>query len=241
MRKRVLVGAAALVFVALTATGCVRVEIPQGEFTQSSESVSLGNAKSVSAEIEMAAGQLDIGPGAESLMDAEFGYSDTAWKPTVKYQVIEDRGELRVRTSGNPQWNMSNTRFEWDVLLAKGVPLDLRVQMGAGECDIDLRGLDVRELEVELGAGDSAIDLSGEWMNDLRGVINASAGSVTLKVPEGVGVRIVGYKDGIGGYEAAGFSADGDALVNPAYGTADVNMELTLRRGVGDVVVMMVP
>lgn len=226
----------------LLSAGCVRVELPKPEFAESSRSVQLGGAETVRASFEMGVGTFALSGGGTDLMDAKFGYTDSAWKPTVDYEVKEAQGVLNVRTAHNPPVNLRvNNRFEWDIKLGGGVPLDLSVVMGAGESTIDLSGLDVRRLQVDLGAGESTIDLSGDWKNNLVASINAGVGSLNLKVPAGVGVRITGASDGIGDYQADGFSQDGDALVNAAYATADVKFEIALQRGVGEIIVESVP
>jgi hypothetical protein len=226
----------------LLSAGCVRVELPKPDYTESGRSVQVEGAEKVSASFEMGAGTLAISGGGTELMDATFGYTDPSWEPTVVYEVKGTQGALSVRTPTNLHINFgADNRFEWDIKLGEGIPLDLSVAMGAGESTIDLSGLDVRRLQVDLGAGESTIDLSGAWSNDLVASINAGVGLLNLKVPEGVGVRIAGATEGIGDYQADGFKQDGAALVNDAYGTADVTFEIALNRGVGEIVVETVP
>ncbi|TDB37964.1 MAG: hypothetical protein D9V44_07910 [Actinobacteria bacterium] len=242
MRARWVMGVAALMVMTVAATGCVRVEMPGGRFTESSESVTLQGATKVNAQIDMGAGRLDIAAADTDLMKADFGYTDSGWEPEVSYDVSGATGELSVATPRDLRLNFGKDfRYEWTIGLTRDVPLDLAVNMGAGEATLDLAGLDIRDLQVDVGAGDTTIDLSGEWANDLSGDINTGAGALKLRVPENVGVRIVGYKDGVGEYRADGFIQDGDALVNPAYEDATVKFDLVLRRGVGEVVIEMVP
>ncbi len=242
MRARWMIGAAALMVIAIAATGCVRVEMPGGTFTESNESVTLQGATKVNARINMGAGKLDIASAETDLMKAHFGYSEAGWKPEVSYDVNGSTGELSVLTPSRLRLDFTrDLRYEWTIGLAPDVPLDLAVNVGAGEATLDLAGLDIRNLQVDVGAGDTTVDLTGDWTHDLRGDINTGAGALKLRVPENVGVRIVGYRDGVGEYLADGFMQDGDALVNPAYENATVKFDLTLRRGVGEVVIEMVP
>jgi len=242
MRSRWIIGVAALMVLAVAATGCVRVEMPGGTFTESNESVTLQGATKVNARINMGAGTLDIASADTDLMKAHFGYSDSGWEPEVSYDVSGSTGELSVGTPSRLRVDFAKDfRYEWTIGLTPDVPLDLAVNMGAGEATLDLAGLDIRELQVDVGAGDTTVDLTGDWKHDLTGDINTGAGALKLRVPENVGVRIVGYKDGLGEYRADGFMQDGDALVNPAYEDATVKFDLVLRRGVGEVVIEMVP
>jgi hypothetical protein len=145
-------------------------------------------------------------------------------------------GRLAVSTPAKVDLRpLRDMHYVWDVALSSGLPLDLSVQMGAGRADIDLRGTDLRRFQMDLGAGDATVDLSGDWIHDAQVWITTGAGELTVRVPADVGVRLRGHKDGIGEFNADGFRADGDALVNDAYDDADVRFELTLVRGVGTV------
>lgn len=239
MKRGLVIGLAVLLLVALLgSTGCVRVELEDEGFSTSSERVEAEDATEVEASIDMGAGELEVSGDADALMEGEFEFSRASWEPEVEYEVSGGTGRLRVKTpTDNISFPPGNTRYVWDIALGGDLPLELAVNMGAGEADLDLRGLDLRELRVNLGAGETTIDLSGQWANDLTADINAGAGELTLRVPENVGVRIVGYQDGLGSYRADGFEQDGEALVNDAWETAEVRFEIELRRGLGEVTV----
>ena len=214
------------------------MELYDGGYDTTNERGEAEGDTEVEASIDMGAGKLIVTGDADDVMDAEFEFGDPSWEPEVSYNVTNGKGELEVDTpSGLKTFPSGNTRYEWDIALGNTLPLDLSVNMGAGEVDLDLRGLDVRKLRVNLGAGESTIDLSGVWSNDLTADINTGAGELTLRVPANVGVRIVGYRDGLGSYRADGFEQDGDALVNDAWETADVKFEIELTRGLGEVTV----
>lgn len=238
--KRILsvTGAALLGLALLATTGCVRVELEEGGYNTDKKTVAAEGATEVEAEINMGAGELDVSGGAAELMDAEFDYSHDSWKPEVAYEVDGGTGRLEVKSPNKLNtFPSGNTRYSWNIKLGGELPLKLAVNMGAGEATLDLRGLDLRDLSVNLGAGETTIDLSGDWAHDLAAEIEAGAGELTVKVPANVGVRIVGYRDGLGSYNANGFAQDGDALVNDAWDTATVKFEIELRRGLGEVTV----
>jgi len=236
MRRIAVAGLA--VFTLIVAAGCVQVEIPVPETTSDSDSIDAGGADELVATIEMGAGRLAITGGASGAMDAEYDFTDTAWRPEVRYDVRGAEGLLSVRTPSEPRFSITGQmRYDWRIALSDEMPLDLSVTMGAGETELDLGSLDLRRLQVTLGAGDATIDLVGDAQHDLVADITAGAGAVTLRVPADVGVRVVGYQDGLGSYRADGFAQDGNALVNDAYEDADVRFEITLRRGLGDVTI----
>lgn len=239
--KQAMLLGAALVALAVAGTGCVRVELPAVEIENDTDRIALGEASELVALVEMGAGQLSITGGADGAMDAGYEFSNNEWRPEVDYTVRDGEGRLSVRTPSRPRLNLTgHIRYIWDIAFPDDVPLDLSVNMGAGESTLDLRTLDVRQLEVRLGAGDTTIDLPGDGRSDLTADITAGAGALKVRVPSHIGVRVVGHRDGIGSYEADGFIQDGDALVNSAYEDADTRYDITLRRGVGDVTIELV-
>ncbi|MBN2841178.1 MAG: hypothetical protein JXP37_09525 [Coriobacteriia bacterium] len=226
------------VLTAATATGCVRVELPDTTQGTANDRITRDDATRLTASIEMGAGRLRVTGGADDLMDGTYVYSNDAWRPEVRYSVDAGEGMLSVQAPERPPIDLSSKmRYEWDIALTNDVPLDLSIALGAGESELELGALDLRRLSVDIGAGDATIDLTGTPRHDLSAEINAGAGAFTLRVPVDVGVRIVGHQDGIGAYRADGFMQDGEALVNDAYGNAPVSFDIVLRRGLGDVTV----
>lgn len=247
-KKRILAIAAAAVLALslLAATGCRRVPIEQvdGELTRETKAVPLGAAESASVHLEMAVGtfKLDTDAPAGTLMSGEFEYRPASWAPQIDYSVEATAGTLRVTQPRVDGFNLGRAqRNTWDVSLANDVPVDLSVTFGAGEASLDLGDSLVRTLRVAQGAGDTTIDLSGEWRDSMSADITAGVGALKIKVPEDVGVRVTGKREGVGDFRAEGLTADGDTYVNDAYDTSDVKLEINVVRGVGEVVIETVP
>jgi hypothetical protein len=249
MRRRIVAAAVALTLaLALVGVaGCTRVPLEDVEGSRGlqvdKQSVALQGAEKLDARIGMAAGQLKLDAGGPAAMDAEFSYSPRTWKPEVDYSVEGSTGVLVVEqpdpASGFDM--MGDTRNDWDLKLATGVPLDLDVKLGAGESDIDLSGLDVRTLNVLTGAGETNVDLSGPRTSDVNARIEAGVGELTVLVPSDVGVRVRTSSEGIGDSTFEGLHKDGSDYVNDVYATSSVKIEITLHRGIGEVTVKTVP
>jgi hypothetical protein len=81
------------------------------------------------------------------------------------------------------------------------------------------------------------IDLTGGApKQDVSAEIESGVGSLELKVPREVGVRLRGIKDGVGDWKAEGFTQSGDnEAVNAAWDTAKVQIDVVIQRGVGSV------
>jgi hypothetical protein len=210
--------------VAGTGTGKPRTE---------SQTVPRQGAESVTANITMGVGRLRIAGGAEQLLDAQFTYTIPKWRPIVQYDVSGTKGNLVVRQpTAERIVPDTNVRYEWDLRLNNDVPMDLKVDLGAGQSNIDLRGLNLGKLDLNTGAGHVIVDLTGDWQRDVTTTINAGVGNLTVRLPKGVGVR-VDIDRGIGTVNAEGLRRDSDAYVNDAFGQTAVTMRVLVSAGVG--------
>ena len=64
--------------------------------------------------------------------------------------------------------------------------------------------------------------------------IDSGVGKVSIVVPRGVGVRLLGGTAGVGELDAAGFTKADGGLVNAAWGKPGPRIDLTLTRGIGE-------
>jgi hypothetical protein len=204
-----------------------------GDLQRESRSVDLDNSQSVRAELKMGAGELNLTGGADALVEGDFAYNVADWKPEVNYDVTGDAGELSVEQgSGEDVPVGGEVRNEWDLRLNDDVPIDLSVEMGAGESDLDLDSLTLTGLDLQMGAGKTTVDLTGDYDRDLSATIEGGVGEATVRLPSAVGVK-VNAEGGLGTINAQGLQREGDAYVNDAYGDSDVTLDVDVRGGVG--------
>jgi hypothetical protein len=209
-------------------------QVRVGALRSESKSVELGDAQSVRAEINFGAGDLELSGGADKLLEADFNYNVAALKPEVKYTD----GTLVVRQpeiSGMPDLrDITDFRNEWKLRLNDKVPMDLKVDAGAGSGDLQLAGLPLTGLDITLGAGIYTVDLSGDWAGDLEVSIDTGASHLSLVLPKDVGVRIK-VDPGANMIQTTGLTKDGDIYTNAAYDVAEVSMLIDLQAGIGQV------
>lgn len=221
----------ALVLSVVLLTGCgSRAQV--GELRTESQSVELGGAKSVDVNVNMGAGDLRVSGGSAKLLEADFNYNVAKLKPEVEYTD----GTLIVQ---QPEGNglpvlqgITDFRNEWNLHLDDQVPINLKVNMGAGNSDLQLAGLTLTELEVILGAGKSTVDLNGGWTHDLDVSIDTGATDLTVRLPKDIGVRVE-VDRGPTAVDAPGLTQDGDVYTNAAYGVSEVTLQLNIKAGVG--------
>lgn len=217
----------------LAAAGCIVTNEKTAETRTESQSVPLGSAKSVQVSIKMGAGQLKVGGGASDLMNADFTYNVPRWKPEVHYDAGGGQGHLTVEQP-NAGGHLGNTRYEWDLRLNNSVPMEMEVDVGAGQANLNLAGLALTKLSLNLGAGEANIDLDGPWKHDLTASVQGGVGKATLHLPRDAGVRVTA-EGGLGAINADGFTKNGKVYTNDAYGKSHVNLNIDVQGGVGEI------
>ena len=211
-------------------TSTAKVGVLQTE----SQSVELGDAELVLVKINMGAGNLKVAGGTEQLLDADFNYNVARLKPSVEYSD----GKLVVRqpnAKGLPDLQgITDFRNEWNLQLNEDVPMDLRVNMGAGASDLQLSDLSLTGLDITLGAGESTVDLRGGWARDLDVTIDSGAANLTLRLPKDIGVRVE-IDRGPTLIDAPDLTQNGNVYTNDAYGVSDVTLQIDMQSGIGQI------
>lgn len=210
------------------------VQARVGALRTESQSVELGDAKSVSVKIGFGAGDLKLTGGAQKLMQADFTYNVAKLKPEVEYTdatLVVKQPEV----NGMPALlGIGGFRNQWGLQLYDGVPMDLAVDVGAGSGDLQLAGLSLTGLNITLGAGTYTVDLTGDWAHDLGIYINAGAAILNVRLPKDVGARVT-VESGPHTIETTGLTKDGPVYTNAAYGVSGVTMQIDLVAGIGTI------
>ena len=181
----------------------------------------------------MAFGELNVRGGSDKLLDADFTYSGAALKPDVQYRASGGVGDLTVETrSGSPTGGSLKNR--WDLRLNNEVPVDLRVEFGAGEADMNLGTLNMRSAEVKMGAGTLRVDLRGKPTKDYSVRVSGGVGEATVYLPNDVGVSATA-SGGLGEISVRGLHKSGDKYMNDAWDRGGVRIRLDIQGGVGSI------
>lgn len=207
---------------------------PLGDY-HFTQTVARQGAKSVHANVVLGAGDLDLSGGAAQLFQADCYYNRPFLKPEVTYSLTGSDGSLEMRQPSARHIHFGDdNRSDWTLRFSNDVPLDLNIKMGAGTGRLHLSGLQISHLGVEGGVGTLSVDLGGDWKQGFDGSIKGGVGTVTVRLPAKVGVRIHAAA-GLGRVNAPGFQRDGDAYVNSAYGKSPVTITLDIAGGIGTV------
>jgi hypothetical protein len=218
----------------LLIAGCNTEDWDAGPPQTESRTVKLGDAKSARVEIDMPAGELSVGSGAKELLEADFSYGRPSSRPEVEYNVSGGQGRLTIRQQGSVH-GRGGGHNKWDLHLSNKVPLELKVDQGAGRARLTLGGLSLSRLNVDLGAGETIVDLTGDWKNNLTANIDGGVGKATVRLPSDVGVRATAH-GGIGAIKVlGGMIKVGDAYVNEVYGKSPITVNVNVEGGVGEI------
>ncbi|MFP7298001.1 toast rack family protein [Neobacillus niacini] len=196
-------------------------------------------AKELQLELNLGAGELNVEKGANEWVSGSIEYNEEKLKPKVSYKRKGDKGIGVIQQENTgilDKIKIGDLKNEWNLTLTDEIPLSLVVNSGASDTNLDLKGLNLKDLDVNAGVGDITIDLSGEWENSFEAALALGVGQSTIILPEDVGVKIESSK-GIGTSDFVGFISKGNGIyVNEAYEDADVIIDLKTDLGVGEVV-----
>ncbi len=202
-----------------------------------SQTVEAQGAKSVQANIVLGAGDLNVSGGATNLLEADCSYYRSWQIPHLRYDVAGANGNLELRESGEHDVHFGfgeNEGSKWNLRLGNQAPLDLDVKLGAGSGHLDLSGVPLTHLRVAGGAGKLYVDLRGDWKQSFDGRIAAGVGTITVRLPSTVGVR-VHAKGGLGSVYAPGLRREGNVYENAALGKSPVTLNLDVSSGIGTI------
>ena len=202
-----------------------------------SQHVDLQGANSIEASIQSPAGQLTVDGGSSRALEADFNFAESYGAPVVDYHVASGIGQINVtQDHDEPHFGVSHN--DWNLRFNDATPLELKVEMGAGEGRLHLRDVPVTRLTLNMGAGRVFVDLTGDRKKDIDADIQGGVGEATVKLPKNVGV-IAHASGGIGGIFAPDFKKQDDEYTNDAYGKTPATIHLKVEGGVGTIKLSM--
>ena len=219
----------ALVCAAALLSGCGVTST--GETRNETVSFDLDDSKTMRVGIRMGGGELKVTSGTAKLMEADFSYNVPEWKPVVEYKA--GSGDLTLAQPGYSA-SFGNSVNTWVVNLNKTVPLGITANLGAGEANLELGGLNLSRVELTIGAGEMNVDLRGEPTRDYSVQIRGGVGETTVQLPKDVAISATATK-GIGDISIEGLEQRDGVWVNPDRIGAPVTVRIDVKGGVGQI------
>jgi hypothetical protein len=151
-------------------------------------SIDLQGAGEARLKISHGAGKLKIHSGAARGVLASGSFAG-GLRQTVR--KTGDKLEVRMRPAADT-WGIPflgpGVPLDWDLSLNADVALDLDLDSGANEADINLRDLRVTNLNLDSGASETKLTLPARGR--LRADLDIGAASMDITIPDGVAARI---------------------------------------------------
>jgi hypothetical protein len=267
------------VLIAALALGMVPVQAEAQDWRNVTSFRQRAQESRLDVHVRYGAGMLSIRPGgAGELYRTDIRYDSDTFEPVTDYRD----GRLDVGVEGRGRGiKIRNTESgEMRLALSPDVPLDLDLDFGAVEANIELGGLRLARADIETGAsetqirfsepnrgvceslriqmgaaalearglgnancarvraeggvGDLTLDFSGAWRGDMDAEVTIALGSLTLRVPENVGVRV--DKDTfLADFSGPGFYKRDGSHYSENWGTAEHHLTVQVEGAFGTI------
>ena len=187
-------------------------------------------------DLELHAGELHVDGGAKELMEGDFTYNVSSWKPEIRFDRSGFRSILSVKQGGSSA-SMGSTRNEWRLRLNEGIPTDFSLHCGAGENRLNLGALDLRDVEVHIGAGRVELDLRGRQpKHDYSVSIHGGVGEAVVHLPVDTGV-VATASGGLGEIEVDGLEKQGGEWRSGPSVKGPATIHLDVHGGIGKITI----
>ena len=242
----------------------------------------LAGERELDVEVQFGAGRLKVEPGSASLLyRMELRYDERQFRPVTEYDREGGRLRLGMESNDRRRGDRSvNREHRAQIALNPEVPTELELEFGAGEAEVELGGLSLRDVDISTGAsetrvsfsrpnrvaaravrlqagaaeltvtglgnaraeriefeggiGETTLDFGGEWRQSASASIEMGMGSVTLRLPRGVGVRIT--KDSfLTSFDAPGMVRRGNAWFSRGYDDARYKLDIDIDAAIGSI------
>jgi hypothetical protein len=109
------------------------------------------------------------------------------------------------------------------------------VEVGAARFEArNLGNLNAPRLSLQGGVGEVILDFTGSWQQDMNAGVEMGLGTLTLRLPRGLGVRIV--KDGLlASFDSQGLTKRGDVYYSENYEDTTYKLSLDLDAALGSI------
>ena len=215
-------------------SNCVMTSDRGGPEQYDTTSFDRGSAEELHVDLTMGAGNLKVGTGTHKLAQAYFTYNLVDDKPVVSFNPGRSASMTIRQPDSHRHIKTVSDKYVWDLRFAEDVPLFLRVNFGAGQAQLDLGGLSLRDVNIDMGVGELEMDLRGQPKHDYNVSIHGGVGEATVRLPGSVGVS-ADASGGIGNIDVENLRGGHGHWVNDAFDHAQVKVHVSVEGGIGNI------
>jgi len=166
--------------------------------------------KELTVSVELSYGSLYIGRGAsDKILISDYPQREGDREDLkISYDVSRGTGDLVIRSVDKSKWwsassgeKVKSTRH-WSLEFTDAVPISMNIELGAGEGELNLTGLQITELKISSGA--SAIRLFCDEPNRVTAELmsfESGVGSFTATDLSNTNFRTLKFEGGVGSYK----------------------------------------
>ena len=214
-------------------TGCDEAHVVTGPVQTIGVSLDKDAVERANVEFNMGTGELKLRGGSEKLIEGRLEFAGSDWKPSIRSNLSGAHATVTIQQP-KAEHGINQPKNTWDLQLNDKVLMDLALNCGAGQAQMDLGSLNLRSVQVHMGAGQVDLDLEGHPLRDYDVEIHGGVGQATVHLPHDVGVRAEAH-GGIGSVNVTGLTKRGDYYENDLYDSAKVNVRVVVAGGIGEI------
>ena len=178
--------------------------------------------------IQMGAGTLDLSAGADGLVAGEVRYNVPEWKPEL--DVNGDQVTIHQSDVNAIKLSTKDVVNDWEFQLGSS-PIDLTIQAGAYQGQLDLGGLSLTNLDVSDGASQAEIHFDEPNQVPMRELhYKTGASEVSLYGLSNTNANQITFDGGAGSYKLD-FSGNLQNDMNVSVKVGVCNLEIVIPEG----------
>lgn len=193
------------------------------------------SAQRAIVSIDTGAGNLKIDGQDDTLVTGKLVSSITSLKTNSGVSGTSQNVELTTGSKTNWGWNFSRIKNDLTLGIAKNIPIDLDIDSGAMDMELDLSDIIASKVGIDTGASSLDLTLGDKTSSDV--VIDAGASSINIDLPESVGAKVT-IDSGVTSKNFNGFTKiDNNKYESPNYASAEKKINIDLQLGASSVTV----
>lgn len=206
------------------------------------EQISYGLQGASRAEVRIIPGvaSLKIGPSSkdETLISGTIPVSSLNQRIQQEFSKEGDLARIILESTGMQVFIPTSQRNSsvWDVNITRSAPIDLQIEMAAGDSSLKLSGMDFSNLDYQMALGQVKIILPDK--GNFPAKISGAIGQIIISVPEEIGLQVETGTALVARTLPPDYVKISDNLYrSPNYDSVEHRINLTVELAIGQVVI----
>ena len=140
----------------------------------------------ISIGIDYGAGKIKIGAASPGYLIRHIAKTTDANDPSMEFEKNNSKAKIKIERQAGFSF-LKKHKDSWNIALSQNVEIDMKLNYGAANMEIDLKKLKVKELDIDSGATSTQIAFG---IYPTKANIDTGVSSLDLKFPGDIGVMI---------------------------------------------------